>query len=1432
MNQYHIYEAIGRGKHSTVYKGRKKKTIEYYAIKSVEKSQKTKVLQEVRTLHSLDHNNVLKFYAWYETSAHLWLVLEYCVGGDLLTLLRQDTRMPEESIHDFARDLVQALQFLHSKGVIYCDLKPSNVLLDENGRLKLCDFGLARRLSDIAKSSVQELPQAKRGTPCYMAPELFQEGSVHSFGSDLWALGCVMYECYAGRPPFVSNSFTQLVNSIISDPMPPLWGNPSHDFEDLVSRLLVKDPVERIQWDELRNHPFWRTKCKILPLPPQPAFTNFLRLTHRPSSPEEKPKLTGRTTPVEKRAPEGKGSAVERGTPRERSQSQAKKFETKQDVKGAVPENRNPGQRENGRKAVKGPTGNTEPKELDTKPIGGVPAVNLLRLSKIVKTNLLKETENDTYRQQSDANGASDDTDITLENHDLELNFGEEAESDAAEEEDDSGSNGVSPTASAEEKDLHKPSTKPYHAPASKGESRNPNTNAEEPLPVTPKPEINGRCEDPQMTQTEVEVKQLDAMRHVAATPPGVGIPRKGSQRGPSATEESKKEPVVGPPNPSRPSVVLSQSLWHPSDLSVRPIMLNRRIEKIPESTFDSRILPAERLTSSEFVKLEAEQQETFLNKVMGNVHGSTVPVNEKINTLKYLETLCTNIDAANILINGPLMPLLVKLLRTVKIPALRVQLTSVMGLLIRHATLIEEELAGSGIVAVLTDTLRDKQDKVRRCAMATLGELLFYIATQNEGSPRSGGGHDTSAKDVKSSLWQIPGTTIALVASILRKGEDDVTQHYALKTIENIASQGGEWAQRFTNNEVINNLCYTFRASAKPENLRATAGSCLVRLVRFQPTTIPFVLEKLTFKELVGGLARGSAREQQVNINLLNMALVGSSVINNMSKYLLALLEERSLVPSVVAMLEQGPEVLRGKAFVCAALLCKINRRWLPSLCNAKLLPAVERLAKEKDPYVQQCMEALVQTVISVVPTILESISTDIAQLASGRRTPGPGSSPARGTPRSSLPLFPVVLNLMNSPSFRSRMVDEPLLERLATFLKRLETSSFQGQDEFQSTLLQLVEVMSQQSATLLAHPDSFISKVLPSLAVLYDKNTDGDMRFLCLKVFFDILVVFLDDISSVNSPEDQQPSTTILSAPRREKLEAIVKQHFLPMYPILVDDEDPIPMYAQKLLVMLLDLRCIQIEDILQLKLISQFFESLQGDLTSINLHSVRLCLYLASSPKVDSKVLSDLRIVRHVGALLDFVHAKGMQDFLDPVLSVCRFLLVRNVGDHSKISNINVLSATATNGRDLSRPAIQDIGDMGQYSTIFLELCGSREPQVAETAAECLVLMLKAAPQSAAAPIFSSLSRFVSALEACAQSHSPSLSTKLQGQLLFAISASCKELRENKQPLRNFSPSSADFVSLENMVVRLRKSSSPQVAEAAASAALELQRVPRSA
>lgn len=116
----------------------------------------------------------------------------------------------------FAKDLLQGLQYLHSNGIVFCDLKPSNILLNEYGDLKLSDFGMARKLVDLLSNFNDQ--ESKKGTPYYMAPELFEENGVHSFQSDMWALGVIMYELATGVPPYAKSNFSELVSTIQTVP--------------------------------------------------------------------------------------------------------------------------------------------------------------------------------------------------------------------------------------------------------------------------------------------------------------------------------------------------------------------------------------------------------------------------------------------------------------------------------------------------------------------------------------------------------------------------------------------------------------------------------------------------------------------------------------------------------------------------------------------------------------------------------------------------------------------------------------------------------------------------------------------------------------------------------------------------------------------------------------------------------------------------------------------------------------------------------------------------------------------------------------------------------------------------------------------------------------------------------------------------------------
>ena len=276
MENFVLYDELGRGEQRIVYKGRRKGTVNYFAIHCVDKTKREDLQNSVRITHSLTHKNIVQFYEWYETSNHLWLVLELCSGISLEAILSQDGSLPEETIRKFGRDVVEALYYLHSQNIIYCDLSPSKIILDGSGILKLGNFTLAKLegelddfddgSSDLGFEFGQEEGLSRRLIRClpfYVAPEVLQ-GAAYTKQSDLWSLGCLLFECFTGKPPYVATQFEELLSLIMSNEIPhPIQVKENgrlkatEEFLSLVKHLLVKDPSKRMSIEDICMHRFW-----------------------------------------------------------------------------------------------------------------------------------------------------------------------------------------------------------------------------------------------------------------------------------------------------------------------------------------------------------------------------------------------------------------------------------------------------------------------------------------------------------------------------------------------------------------------------------------------------------------------------------------------------------------------------------------------------------------------------------------------------------------------------------------------------------------------------------------------------------------------------------------------------------------------------------------------------------------------------------------------------------------------------------------------------------------------------------------------------------------------------------------------------------------------------------------------------------------------
>ena len=253
-------ELIGEGSFGKVYQYFNKETGKIYAVKELNleilnkkiNNVDTVIKNEIDLLSKMNHVNIVKYYGSFVKGKNLNIVLEYCRGGSLLSLLKIFTSFDENIIRKYISQVLDGLEYLHTHNIIHRDIKCGNILIDKNGSCKLTDFGGAK----IIKEEINVMT-SMQGTPNWMAPEVIKSGGATRF-SDIWSIGCTIIEMFSGEPPYRDkNNPISILNCIAKNNEPPrIPEDMSDQLKDFVEKCLIIEPEKRYNVYQLKKHPF------------------------------------------------------------------------------------------------------------------------------------------------------------------------------------------------------------------------------------------------------------------------------------------------------------------------------------------------------------------------------------------------------------------------------------------------------------------------------------------------------------------------------------------------------------------------------------------------------------------------------------------------------------------------------------------------------------------------------------------------------------------------------------------------------------------------------------------------------------------------------------------------------------------------------------------------------------------------------------------------------------------------------------------------------------------------------------------------------------------------------------------------------------------------------------------------------------------------
>ncbi|XP_022720387.1 CBL-interacting serine/threonine-protein kinase 20-like isoform X3 [Durio zibethinus] len=279
MHRFELGRLLGQGTFAKVYYARNLTTGQSCGIKVIDKEKIMKgglidqIKREISVMRLVKHPNIVRLYEVMASKSKIYFVMEYVRGGELFNKVAKG-KLKEDAARNYFQQLIAAVDYCHSRGVYHRDLKPENLLLDENGNLKVSDFGL----SALTESRRQDgLLHTTCGTPAYVAPEVINKKGYDGAKADIWSCGVILYVLLAGFLPFHDENLMEMYKKICRGEFKcPQWFPP--EVRKLLSRILDPNPGQRITVAKLMENSWFRKGYKHIDTPPPSPHARSLDL--------------------------------------------------------------------------------------------------------------------------------------------------------------------------------------------------------------------------------------------------------------------------------------------------------------------------------------------------------------------------------------------------------------------------------------------------------------------------------------------------------------------------------------------------------------------------------------------------------------------------------------------------------------------------------------------------------------------------------------------------------------------------------------------------------------------------------------------------------------------------------------------------------------------------------------------------------------------------------------------------------------------------------------------------------------------------------------------------------------------------------------------------------------------------------------------------